>query len=623
MVTLTINRVVRQIATRPTQLQVLVLTTIIWAGIYLPGLGSVELKHEEPRRALPALHMLASGDWLVPRVGSIPFLRKPPMLHWLIALSFLATGTKSEWAVRLPSALATLALALAIGGMGSYWLGPNGGFFAAILFLTNFAILETGRLAELEAVYVASSGIGLLTWIAAWLRGAQGWALWLLPAFFLSLAMLTKGPTHLLFFYGVVIPTLFFAKDLRALGHPAHWCGLGLIVGLFGAWAIPCSLAAGEHDPMGVWRFWFYQITSRAGGSETGHFHLAAWLLSFPNTLKNFLPWTPLLIFLWPGERAGHPTEPLKPIGHLDGAGGDAGSAHEADHEQVPAIDEVRKDAWFRGARLGMVVTCVLMTLLPNGSPRYLYPLFVVPCLLLAQVLIRPVETCPRLRTRLRRGQSNSVWKVPMLGTAIPLATPAGASAPVGEKILKVWRVANRFLLVLAGPVILSAPFFARVNFAGWIGLCACALLCFFGWVASRADTDDPNFSGDTLRLAVTTATLFMIAMLVYSIAIVPRVNSLSYGAREVANSVRAKLPPDAILWVHENEYRPFWYYLEPQTRYFLRTDQIPPGARYVILPKELSSSFRQDSRWKNTPFQTLSEIVDNEKKEFVLLEKL
>src|SRR5260370_7222365 len=101
MVALTINRVVRQIATRPTQLQVLVLTTIIWAGIYLPGLGSVELKHEEPRRALPALHMLASGDWLVPRVGGIPFLRKPPMFHSLIAPPFLAPGTKANLALPL------------------------------------------------------------------------------------------------------------------------------------------------------------------------------------------------------------------------------------------------------------------------------------------------------------------------------------------------------------------------------------------------------------------------------------------------------------------------------------------------------------------------------------------
>lgn len=588
MVALPVHRVVSQITSRPTQIQILVLTMIIWAGIYLPGLGSVELKHEEPRRALPAVHMLASGDWLVPRVGSVPFLRKPPMLHWLIAFSFLATGTKSEWAVRLPSALATLALALAIGGIGSYWLGPNGALFAAILFLTNFAILETGRLAELEAVYIASSGIGLLIWIAAWLRGARGWGLWLLPALFLSFAVLTKGPTHLLFFYGVIIPTLFFAKDLRTLGHPAHWCALGLVVSLFAAWAIPCSLAAGEHDPIGVWRFWIYQITSRAGGSETGHFHLAAWLLSFPNTLKNFLPWTPLLFFLWPARRSGVPTKLFKSVGQFARVGSEVGSMDAADDEHVPAAGEARKGAWFRGARWGMVAICLLMFLLPNGSPRYLYPLFVVPCLLLAQALV--VTT---------------------------------SRSKIGERTLKFWRAANLFLLLLAVAAVLAAPFLTTMNFVAWLGLAACALLCLFGWIFSRAEAGDPNSSGDILRQAITTAIVFVIAMLVYAIAIIPRVNSLSYGAREVADAIRAKIPPDAVLWVHENEYRPFWYYLDPHARYFLRAEQIPSDARYFILPRQLSSKFAEDPRWRSAGFQTLSEIVDNEKKPFVLLKKV
>jgi 4-amino-4-deoxy-L-arabinose transferase-like glycosyltransferase len=600
MVALPIKRIVGQITTRPTRLQVLALTTLIWAGIYLPGLGSVELKHEEPRRALPAVHMLASGNWLVPRVGSIPFLRKPPMLQWLIALSFLTTGTKSEWAVRLPSALATLALALAMGMIGGYWLGSSGSLFAAILFLTNFATLETGRLAELEAVYVASSGIGLLIWIAAWLRGAQGLRLWLLPAIFLSFAMLTKGPTHLLFFYGVVIPTLFFGKDLRSLAHPAHWCVLVLIAGFFAAWAVPCSLAVGEHDPIGVWRFWIHQITSRAGGSEPGHFHLTAWLLSFPNTLKNFLPWTLLLFFLWHRRPAPSPG--------MDERG----------------IDGARKEAWFRGARLGMVATCALMSLLPNGSPRYLYPLFVVPCLLLAQVLIvgQPAGTHSRLRTRLGRGQLGGVWKVPMMGRAIALATAARASVSTGEKTLKLWRVANLLLLVLAGIAILSVPFLTKIDLANLAGLFACVLLFFFAWFARRVDPADPSFAGQLLQQAVTTAVVFMIAMLVYAVAIVPRVNSLSYGAREVAESIRAKLPQDATLWIHENEYRPFWYYLEPRARYFLGTEEIPPDARYVILPKQLALGFTRDSRWRNTRFQTLSEIVDNEKQTFVLLER-
>lgn len=138
--------------------------------------------------------------------------------------------------------------------------------------------------------------------------------------------------------------------------------------------------------------------------------------------------------------------------------------------------------------------------------------------------------------------------------------------------------------------------------------------------MVSRADSGD--FSGHLLGQAVSTATVLMIAMLVYAIAIIPRVNSLSYGAREVANSVRVKLPKNAILWVQENEYRSFWYYLEPQIRYFLSAEELPPDARYVILPKELSLRFTENPRWKNARFQTLSEIVDNEKKEFVLLKR-
>jgi 4-amino-4-deoxy-L-arabinose transferase-like glycosyltransferase len=558
----TIKGAVDQITSHPSRLQVLVLTILVWAGIYLPGLGSVELKHEEPRRALPAVHMLASGDWLVPRVGSTPFLRKPPMLHWLIALSFCATGAESEWAVRLPSALAILALALTIVGIGGQWLGAKGSFLAAIFFLTNFAILETGRLAELEAVYVASSGIGLLIWVGSWIRGASGWKLWLFPAIFLSFAMLTKGPTHLIFFYGVVLPTLYFGKNLRALAHPAHWCALGLVIGLFAAWAVPCSLAVGEHDPMGVWRFWIHQITSRASGSETGHFHLTAWLLSFPNTLKNFLPWTLLLLFLW-YRRSG---DSLAATGDTSGA----------------TID--RREAWFQGGRLGMVVTSVLMSLLPSGSPRYLYPLFVVPCVLLAQVLITQRQDA------------------------------------LGKNVLKSWHVANLCFLFLAAVAILAVPFLTKMNLPAYAGLFASALLALFVLVAGR--THDSNFSNGATRQVISSAAVFMIAMLLYTIAVIPRVNALSYGAKEVANAILAKLPSDAMLWVHENEYRPFWYYLEPRTRYFLKAEDLSPDARYVILPKRLGAVFAQNPRWKNSGFQPLSEVVDNEKKVFVLLER-
>src|SRR5258707_1398577 len=132
-----IAQIVRQITARPTLVQVLGESALIWAGIYLPGLGSVELKHEEPRRALPAVHMLASGDWLVPRVGEVPYLRKPPLLNWLIAGAFKLTGGRSEWAIRLPSVIGTLVLALGIVICGAGWIGRAGGLGASVCFFSN------------------------------------------------------------------------------------------------------------------------------------------------------------------------------------------------------------------------------------------------------------------------------------------------------------------------------------------------------------------------------------------------------------------------------------------------------------------------------------------------------
>ena len=338
------------------------IATACGPALYLPGLGSLQLQHEEPRRALPALHMLASGDWLVPRVGSEPSLRKPPLLNWAIALSCKLSGGASEWAVRLPSVLATFALTITIVGVGGgRWLGFEGGLVAAIFFLTNITIIETGRLAELEALYISLTGIALVLWMTAWRQEAALWRLWLVPAPFLALGMLTKGPTHLIFYYGVILPVLVFGRDTRSLRHPAHFFSLLLILGALLCWAIPCSLAVSNHNPMGVWRFWWTELSSRASAESSEHFRLSNWLLNGPQTLKNFLPWTLLLPLLWRKETVA---------------------------QVAGAVDSgPRELALFRGARFGMVATATLMVLVPHGSPRYIYPLIVVPCLLFGRAL--------------------------------------------------------------------------------------------------------------------------------------------------------------------------------------------------------------------------------------------
>jgi 4-amino-4-deoxy-L-arabinose transferase-like glycosyltransferase len=156
----------------------LILLVCGWALLYLPALGTRELQGEEARRILPGRTMLQTGDWVVPRSAGKIYNRKPPLINWTSALAIQATGKMEEWSVRLPSALAMLALAVTVLLAGRHWLGTPGAFFAACLCLTNVGFLGKGRLAEIEALYIAAFGIGLIVWLGAWWRD-RVWLAWL------------------------------------------------------------------------------------------------------------------------------------------------------------------------------------------------------------------------------------------------------------------------------------------------------------------------------------------------------------------------------------------------------------------------------------------------------------
>src|SRR5436305_492150 len=193
---------------RPASFAVVILC---WAAIYLPGLGSLEIKGEEGRRILPSVTMLETGNYLVPRVGSEPYFRKPPLVNWLVAASFKLSGLRNEWTARLPSALCVLAAALAFSTVARSSLGPRGSLIAALVWLTNFGMIEKGRMIEIEALYVSLVCLALIFWLSWWEQRRSAWLTWIVPAFFLGLGLLAKGPVHLFFFYAVVVPVLFRA----------------------------------------------------------------------------------------------------------------------------------------------------------------------------------------------------------------------------------------------------------------------------------------------------------------------------------------------------------------------------------------------------------------------------
>ena len=321
------------------------LVLLVWAAIYLPRLGTLEIKSEEGRRILPAVTMLQTGNYLVPQVGSEPYFRKPPLVNWLVAGSFHLFGARNEWTARLPSVLCVLAVGLAFVLVGRRELGGNGGIAAALMWLTNFGLLEKGRMIEIEALYVSLSALAFICWLSGWRD--RRWLAWIGAGVFLGFGLLAKGPLHLFFFYAVVGAVLWQERELRQLLSWPHLVGLLLMLGIFAAWAIPClEMARAAH----VTSIWSQQLSGRLGGDD---FKFAHWILNLPRGVGYLLPWSVLLPFA-----------------------------------RFRLVENERDRRLCRGLSLGGAAPFVLVSLLPSALPRYNMPLL-APAIWLLAVFIR------------------------------------------------------------------------------------------------------------------------------------------------------------------------------------------------------------------------------------------
>src|SRR5207247_3035665 len=271
------------------RLRALFVILLVWAAIYLPALGSIAIKGEERRRILPAIRMLETGNYIVPQVGSNPYYRKPRLVNWLVAASFKISGVRNEWTARLPSVLAVLAVAIAFVTIARPSLGPRGSIVAALIWMTNIGMIEKGRLIEIEALYVSLCVLAIIFWLSFFLQKKSTWLIWLPASVFLGLGLLAKGPTHLVFFYGIVIAVLAYWKDWRVLVHPAHFVGLVVMIGVAAAWAIPFVHSTTSQVAIDKWSG---QYTGRLKGVD---FRFFDWIQNVPRGLIYFLPW--LLLF--------------------------------------------------------------------------------------------------------------------------------------------------------------------------------------------------------------------------------------------------------------------------------------------------------------------------------------
>src|SRR5439155_22282386 len=103
---------------------------VFWRLGYASLLDPDEAHYAELTR-----EMLHSGSWLVPLLDGKPFIDKPVLFHWLQGASVLLLG-ETEFAARLPTALAALGLFAMTRWVGAALFSAEAGTLGAIMFGT-------------------------------------------------------------------------------------------------------------------------------------------------------------------------------------------------------------------------------------------------------------------------------------------------------------------------------------------------------------------------------------------------------------------------------------------------------------------------------------------------------
>ncbi len=164
--------------------------------------------------------MVRNGEWAVPTLNGVPYLEKPPLLHWTGIVLCRMTGTVNEGLVRLPAAFYGLGTVLLIWLWGRRMGRERAGMSAAFFCATSFTFLEYSKIVLTDACLAFMVMLSLFLF----------WEAYSVPA--------GKEKRYALFL--LVSALSFYAKGL--LGPGFVWVSVGLYLLVCREWKLAVLL---------------------------------------------------------------------------------------------------------------------------------------------------------------------------------------------------------------------------------------------------------------------------------------------------------------------------------------------------------------------------------------------
>lgn len=212
----------------------------------LPGLGVGTLwDNSETAYGEVAREILLTHDWIVMHLNGHPWFVQPPLYFWIAAIFARIFGV-TAFALRLPSALATIAMSGAIGYAVARRAGSRAGIFASIVLATSLMQAVIGRLAIMDAMLDLFVMLAIFAWYRA-LQTGEDFA-YVAGSIAVALGFLDKGPVAPLIALLVVVPYAYWnrrCEEVRAPSARAWIGGLSAFVIVVVPWLVALGARTG------------------------------------------------------------------------------------------------------------------------------------------------------------------------------------------------------------------------------------------------------------------------------------------------------------------------------------------------------------------------------------------
>ena len=279
---------------RPARPRRWVAVVLIFATVVL-WFASIEhrklVNPDEGRYAEIPREMLASGDWLTPRLNDIKYFEKPPLQYWGTAAIYRVFGF-DEWTARLWPSVTGLLGILLTGFAGWRLFGKKAGVAASLILLSSVYYLIFANVLTLDMGFSFFLNLVLVGYLMAHCDALQPHArtVWMLVAWgAMGLAVLSKG------FAGAALPPLALVTYTALQRDRSGWRNLRMGVGvpLLLLIAAPWFISVSTANPEFFQFFVIHEHLQRF--TETVHHRSGPWWYFIPVLVVALLPWLVVL----------------------------------------------------------------------------------------------------------------------------------------------------------------------------------------------------------------------------------------------------------------------------------------------------------------------------------------